>query len=80
MCNALPALHIFTRFHYTAASNKKYKVKKLKLLQDSVDFQNTFSALGSEEVVDSAIQDVIESFVYLWYNQPKKVTKLADHV
>ena len=42
------------------------KVKPLKLLQDNVDFQNAFSALGSE--------DEIESFVCLWYSQ----TKLAE--
>ena len=53
-------------------------MKPLKLLQDNVDFQNVFSELGSEEVVDGAIQDVIESLVCLWYSQPKKVTKLAD--
>ena len=78
MYNVLPALHIFTGSDYTAAFNKKGNVKPLKILQDNVDFQSAFSALGSEEVVDGAIQDVIESFVCLWYSQPKKVTKLAD--
>ena len=78
MCNALPALHLFTGSDYTAAFNKKGKVKPLKLLQDNIDFQSAFSALGSEEVVDSAIQDIIESFLCLWYSQTKKVTKLAD--
>ena len=53
---------------YTAVFNKKGKVKPSKLLQDNVDFQNAFSALGSEEVVDCVIQDVIESFVCLWYS------------
>ena len=33
------------------------KIKPLKLLQDNVDFQNGFSVLGPEEVVDCAIQD-----------------------
>ena len=42
----------------------------MKLLQDNVDFQSVFSELGS--------QDVVESFVCLWYSQPKKVTQLAD--
>ena len=51
MCNALPALHFFTGSDYTAAFNKKGKVKSLKLLQDNVDFQNAFSALGFEEIV-----------------------------
>ena len=74
MCNALPALHIFTGSDYTAAFNKKGKVKPLKLLQDNVDFQSAFSELGSEEVVDGAIQNVIESFACFWYSQPKKVT------
>ena len=78
VCNALPALHIFTGSDYTAAFNKKGKVKPLKLLQDIVDFQSVFSELGSEEVVGGDIQDVIESFLCLWYSQPKKVTKLDD--
>ena len=78
MCHTLPALHIFTGSDYTAAFNKKGKVKPSELLQDNVNFQNAFSALGSKEVVDGAIQEVIESFVCLWYSQLKKVTKLAD--
>ena len=78
VCNALPALHVFSGSDYTTAFNKKGKTRPLKLLKDNIDMQNVFSALGSEENVDTTIQDVIELFVCLWYSQPKKVNKLAD--
>ena len=78
VCNALPALHVFSGSDYTAAFNKKGKTRPLKLLKDNIDMQNVFSALGSEENVDTTIQDAIELFVCLWYSQPKKVNKLAD--
>ena len=71
LCTSLQDLSILQPSTRKASST-------LKILQDNVDFQSAFSALGSEEVVDGAIQDVIESFVCLWYSQPKKVTKLAD--
>ena len=60
LCASLQDLIILSVF------SKEGKVKPLKLLQDNVDFQNAFSALGSE--------DEIESFVCLWYSQ----TKLAE--
>ena len=77
VCNALPALHVFSGSDYTAAFNKKGKTRPLKLLKDNIDMQNVFSARGSEENVDTTIQDAI-LFVCLWYSQPKKVNKLAD--
>ena len=67
--NVLPALRIFD---YTAAFNKKGKVKPLKLLQDNVDSQNAFSALGSEEVVEFAIQDVIYRIIRMFVVYPTK--------
>ena len=69
---------MFSGSDYTAAFNNKGKTSPLKLLKGNIDMQNVFSALGSEENVDTTIQDAVELFVCLWYSQPKKVNKLAD--
>ena len=80
ICKALPALHVFTGSDYTAAFNKKGKVRPLKLLQNNVDMQDVFSAMGSasEENIDISLQDKIELFICLWHNQPKRGHKLTD--
>jgi hypothetical protein len=67
LCLALPALHALTGCDYTAAFNRKGKIKPLKLLEQHDHLQKSLGMLGSSSSVPNSIVNDVEEFICLLY-------------
>ena len=71
LCQSLPAFHVFTGSDYTAAFCGKGKIKPLRKLEKSEEFQYAFASLGSSEIIEESVVKAIEKFVCQIYMKPK---------
>ena len=72
-CEALPGLHALTGSDYTPAFSGRGKVKLMKILQNSVDFQDAFFSLARSKEVTEELVCLIERFVCKLYGNIKTI-------
>ncbi|GFS20342.1 DNA damage-inducible protein DIN7 [Elysia marginata] len=68
--DAILGLHAFTGCDSTSCFAGKGKLKPLKMLQGDQDLQNTFSRLGTSQIISNPDKQKLEAFVCQLYGKP----------
>ena len=63
LCKALPTYHALTGSDYTASFSRRGKVKPLKILEKSTEYQSAFIALAEDSEIKETTLNKIEGFV-----------------
>jgi hypothetical protein len=71
LCKSLPAYHAFTGSDYTASFSRRGKVKPIKVLESSTEFQTAFIALAEDPDIKEITFRKIEEFVCCVYGMKK---------
>ena len=67
VCASLPSFHAFTGCDYTAAFLRKAKTRPYALMISNEKYISAFIELGSSEIVEPTVCDVLEDFVCSMY-------------
>ena len=78
LCKSLPAFHSFTGCDYTAALNRKGKLRPLRLLEKDVEIHKVFAGMGNSEAVTETQVNENERFTCSLYGRKKLVS--VDYV
>jgi len=71
VCKALPGMHAFTGCDTVSAFAGKGKLKPLKMLRASQDYQTMFQALGESWTLSSELSQQLEMFTCEMYGSSK---------